>query len=224
MGTIPENVIDKIKKLFALSESPNEHEALVAMEKAHSLLAQYNLSMQDINTQKFDVEQQAIGTGKFDSWVLLLVHAIADYNYCNLLLGTNNRKTTMFLVGKNINIIATKNFIEYILSTIKRLVQDNYGQGKKYLSSYKIGLASSIINRLKELKYADMHSDCMALVVTEKAENIAFLKNKYKDALGTRNTKTPSVNAYGYVQGVKDGNGISFNNQINKKETVDYLA
>ena len=35
-------VVDKIQKLLALTESSNEHEAALAAEKAHELLAEHN--------------------------------------------------------------------------------------------------------------------------------------------------------------------------------------
>jgi hypothetical protein len=41
-------VIDKINKLLALANSPNEHEAALAAQKASVLLTQYNLSLADL--------------------------------------------------------------------------------------------------------------------------------------------------------------------------------
>lgn len=41
-------IIDRIAKLLALSNSPNEHEAALAAERAQELLEKYNLSMEEI--------------------------------------------------------------------------------------------------------------------------------------------------------------------------------
>ncbi|MBM4056579.1 MAG: DUF2786 domain-containing protein, partial [Planctomycetes bacterium] len=40
-------ILDKVHKLLALAQSPNEHEAQTAMAKAHELLLRHNLSLLD---------------------------------------------------------------------------------------------------------------------------------------------------------------------------------
>ena len=49
----PENhkLLEKVHKLLALAESPNEHEAQNAMAKAHELLLRHNLSLLDVHTK-----------------------------------------------------------------------------------------------------------------------------------------------------------------------------
>ncbi len=44
-------ILDKIHKLLALAQSPNEHEAQTAMAKAHELLLRHNLSLLDTQTK-----------------------------------------------------------------------------------------------------------------------------------------------------------------------------
>lgn len=46
------DVKQKIKKLLALAERGNEHEAKVAMAKAQMIMAQYKLQMSDIAGQE----------------------------------------------------------------------------------------------------------------------------------------------------------------------------
>jgi hypothetical protein len=50
--SIDHKITDKIEKLLRLSESSNEHEAEVAMKKAMSLLAEYNLTREDIKGEQ----------------------------------------------------------------------------------------------------------------------------------------------------------------------------
>ena len=213
---VPDNVIEKIQKLFALSESTNENEATLAMEKAHKLLTQYDLSIADITTNKSDIKEHILTTsGRVDSWKVLLYNAIADLNYCRILKSTYNHSTVIFIVGKEINIIATRTFLEYIENTIDRMVKEQYGKGKDYIESYKLGLALRLIKRIKELKYKEMTTDCTALVVTEEANNNEFINGKYKNikTIPTKITRD-TINAYGYYNGTTDGNKIQFNKQI----------
>ena len=44
-----EQIKKKIKKLLALSKSPNENEAMAALEKARKLMEENGLSEQDCN-------------------------------------------------------------------------------------------------------------------------------------------------------------------------------
>ncbi len=45
-------ILEKIKKLIALSESPNESEAAAALSKVQVLLAKHDLTMTDIKQKK----------------------------------------------------------------------------------------------------------------------------------------------------------------------------
>jgi hypothetical protein len=51
-----DTIINKIKKLLALSESPNQHEAQLAAQKAQEMLAAHNLTMETV-TSNTDAEQ-----------------------------------------------------------------------------------------------------------------------------------------------------------------------
>ncbi len=62
----PENhkLLDKIHKLLALAQSPNEHEAQNAMTKAHELLLRHNLSLSDIQTKWNYIHRQIGEVGR----------------------------------------------------------------------------------------------------------------------------------------------------------------
>ena len=47
-----ERIIEKVRKLLALSQSDNEHEAAAAAAKAQALLSEYNLSMSDVPAEE----------------------------------------------------------------------------------------------------------------------------------------------------------------------------
>lgn len=47
-----EKIIERVRKLLALATSSNEHEAALAAAHAQRLLAEHNLAMADIETQR----------------------------------------------------------------------------------------------------------------------------------------------------------------------------
>lgn len=78
------NVRDKIAKLLALSESPNENEAAQALLKAKELMMQHKLSMQDLSegdAQVLHRETDITFSKRRNAWTLMLANVIAE-NYC----------------------------------------------------------------------------------------------------------------------------------------------
>ena len=66
---------ERVAKLLALADSPNEHEARAALLKARELMAEYKLQPEEVQTsEKAKVIVQTVGvtfTVMTDSWVLL---------------------------------------------------------------------------------------------------------------------------------------------------------
>ena len=67
---------EKIKKLLALSKSPNEHEAQSALAKAQQLMAEHKISMAEVeDKEKRKANEHSAGitySTKRDPWVLRL--------------------------------------------------------------------------------------------------------------------------------------------------------
>lgn len=76
---------EKIKKLLALSKSPNEHEAQSALAKAQQLMAEYKISMAEVQDvgKKEAIRKYTDATysPRKDPWILVLANIIAK-NYC----------------------------------------------------------------------------------------------------------------------------------------------
>jgi hypothetical protein len=57
-------ILDKVHKLLALAQSPNEHEAQNAMAKAHEFLLKHNLSLLDLQTKWNYIHKQIGEVGR----------------------------------------------------------------------------------------------------------------------------------------------------------------
>ena len=78
------DIKDKINKLLALSQSPNENEARLALLKAKELMVAHKLSMQDLAAEDAEVihhETSFTYSRRRNSWTLQLANVIAE-NYC----------------------------------------------------------------------------------------------------------------------------------------------
>lgn len=94
------DIQDKIKKLLALSTSPNEYEAKAALLKARKLMADYKLSINDLQPNFSDKEELIkefcgiLFTMSADPWKGTLAKIIGDAYCCSTFLGHIHRKRT----------------------------------------------------------------------------------------------------------------------------------
>ncbi|MDR0710346.1 MAG: DUF2786 domain-containing protein [Spirochaetaceae bacterium] len=81
--TETDKIKDKIKKLFALSKSPNAHEASIALEMAQKLMAEYGIKRNDVG--EFEVIKEVVkgnGGEKPPRYEVYLVGEIAEAFGC----------------------------------------------------------------------------------------------------------------------------------------------
>lgn len=82
------NVKDKISKLLALAESPNENEAKLALLKARALMAEYKLTERDLTYTNLQVIDREVGvscTKMTNAWAAALANVIASHYCCKCL-------------------------------------------------------------------------------------------------------------------------------------------
>ena len=124
-----ENIIDKIKKLLAKSESSEKlgslEEAETFAKKAQQLLQKYNLTRADLTEEEAykDVDHIELpckipGIGGSSSFDVLVV--IARFNFCNVFFAGNKGNNKMVIVGNRENM----EVCEYIHSVIIRVCME----------------------------------------------------------------------------------------------------
>lgn len=77
-----ENIIEKIKKLLALSKSDNPNEAYLAMTRAQELQAKYNVTVAEVEERSedvIDVKDMPTDTKTANSQFILLASALAEH-------------------------------------------------------------------------------------------------------------------------------------------------
>jgi len=81
-----EKIIERVKKLLALGQSPNPHEAAAAMEKAQALMAEHNLSVGKLRVSEINelnVRSQA-SVSILKPWEQGLMNTVAKAFGCRL--------------------------------------------------------------------------------------------------------------------------------------------
>jgi hypothetical protein len=111
-------VHEKIKKLLALTESPNIHEAATAARKARELMLTHSLEMEmftkDENPFK-DIFEVPFTHATPIYWKTKIWNSLADYCVCKLCV---NWKGQICVIGKEENTTLFKELYHYLFNTI----------------------------------------------------------------------------------------------------------
>lgn len=218
------NIIIKIKKLLALSESSNEHEAKLAMLKAQELLAKNKLSMKEINGYKnINVtEERTDITFRKARWKGRLANIIAENFGCYNYYKTRYNHTIVF-VGKDEDVMVCKIVLEYAIDTIDSIVKrlrykyrkDGYST-KGLENDFALGFIDGLEYAFERQKEENQE---WGLVLKKDKEVVSYYEDLKKTFTGTIYT---NLNFKGfsdvYYAGVETGENFSISDKIVEDE------
>lgn len=165
-----DEVIQRIRKLMALTEGRgcSEAEAALAASHVQRLLAEHNLSMAAVAVHS--ASDRTRGEAKFRQvykWQRRLMKALGETNYCTVLertvfLGADGKPAEwgkpVFdgydLIGRIDNVATTRLMFEYLLQAIDRLAKEFARDPLLYFTrathSFREGCADRLIERVKQ--------------------------------------------------------------------------
>jgi len=117
-------IIDKIRKLLALGGSPNEHEAALATSKAHQLLNEYNLSLDELEAKQIQEAKFTMGKN-FSKWRINLAHAVSDGfgTKIYLIRGMKYHPAQIVFVGTTVDSEVALYVFEYLNQATEKLIK-----------------------------------------------------------------------------------------------------
>jgi hypothetical protein len=224
-------VLEKIRKILELAKrGGTEEEADTAMKMARNILAQYNMTVDQVSFDEDDgIERDQFGhlTKK---WKRNLMAAIAKLYFCKVYTDFHRQKgkgITM-ITGKESNIEITKNLFEYVAGVGEKL-------SKIYAStidrnSFCIGFASRINTRvLEEIAKIKTQPETqeMGLVLKSMYETEEDRIKKFLIDVGVtlkKGAPTYIKNEAAYKQGQASANNVSLGrNHITDKSKSQLL-
>jgi hypothetical protein len=212
-----EKIIDKISKLLNLSKSPNMQEASIALEKAHTLLKEHNLKMEDIKLEKSDlIKNSFIKTKRLVNWKFILCDIICLYNYCSL-VKKQQYESELVVYGREENVISSKLMFEYLVSAIDRIAKNERKLNRLFnMNDFKLGASYNLISRIQKFQYKENTDNEKALVpVLKEAED--YMKKDNSNLIKAPIRESNSGSTY---LGYEKAKSISLNNQITKEERL----
>lgn len=184
------DIKDRISKILALAESPNENEARAALLKARELMAKYKLQPEDLEKKKGSkVVRKLTGltcTQMTDSWMLTLSAIIAE-NYCCRAYssrGAGKKTYIMGFVGFEEDVAVVEKIYRYAVDCVRQqasqaLTQHFAASGKKareLKNAYGFGFCRGVKSAF--VKQGQEHQEWGLVLVTPPEVDEAMLEMK----------------------------------------------
>lgn len=202
-----ESVKRRVKKLLALSKSPNENEAASALRKANELMADYKLTAE----QFFDYTKAKVkGTKRFIRWRVVLANAVenlyATYHY-------SDHEGNIVFIGEELDVFMSTEMYKYLVKTIDRMAKQNIRKNAKYKyrQSYRAGITSRLYDRMYELGQQCSWRNPKELKA-QKKQIAEFVEKQV--AIKTSKKKFEKANPLAFSKGNNDANGINLSRQM----------
>lgn len=215
-------IIEKIRKLLALANSCNEHEAALAASHAQRLLAEHNLALADIETTPRPEKADRIETAAARSlpkWVRHLTAGVSNAFDCRAIHHPANGKLTFIGVGADVQ-VAVYTFT-YLDRSVRKLCS-NYmkkhtadsivpRQRELIRQSYYLGAVSTINQMLAEQKKS---TPVTAVALVPIKEGLIKQALEEIGAIRTMRSRKSYINSGAYSQGQTDGRQLGIRTAV----------
>lgn len=206
---------EKIKKLLALAESPNEHEAKAALLKARQLMAEHKLTvaeLKDVGKQEVkEIWTDITCSKRRNPWAVHLSATIGE-NYCCMGCRRHRPGEQTQYIGfigleddLEVCVAIFKYAVDCILAEIKHIKKENDCYNSSYVNrlcdSYGYGFVVGVAEAFEEQNRENEESWGLVLVMPQ--EVLEASKHFGQEEFRSRAEKTISGDAYskGYRQG-----------------------
>ncbi len=209
-----EKIISRVKKLLALSSSPNQHEAEQASVMAFELMARYSIEMSAVEGS-LDNEikkEELISSGRLDSIIWDINQILDKYFYVSLVRYRDRyqKKSVLKMMGKQHRIEIAKHVFNFLYDAVDRAWQDyrktlktmdrQETMDRKYYFSR--GFIKGVEAKLEESK---INLQEQGLVIVRDADLDAFMKKNIttQTTKMTRRMDQHADGDRGYAKGKK---------------------
>jgi len=176
-----EKVIDRARKLLALGQSENEHEAALAVSRAQALLEEHDIAMADLGGDPTEepMVQESYRTAEGNRatmWRVWLVQALAEANGC----AVYRSGAVVFVCGRRDHAQRVLVLAAAVAAEVDRFgVAASRGQGRAFGDSFRKGAVQEIRRMLAaeraatRTRMAERGASSKALTVVDNAHRAA---------------------------------------------------
>jgi hypothetical protein len=218
-------IIERVRALFALAKSDNEHEATAAMKQAMRLMERHRISEAEVaSAQQSAGEEPICHDTVFVSekrkvpWKIRLANSIARANACKAWTNpTNDKRFVQRIIGSTSDIEMVKVMFAWLVLTGEKLAHSGVRRRPEWLTAQKwkgdflFGFAEGIgeqLLRAKEEVRAEAKTTSSAAIVLLVRQDERVME-VYKAMPGMRNMNLgPRNTSEGYVSGRIAGKNV----------------
>lgn len=206
---------EKIKRLLALAESPNEHEARSALLKAREFMARHKISEAELENKNLSVERIWTGitfSARRDPWIYDLASVIAANHCCHEFRSREKGRQTgqIGFLGFSEDAAFCTEIFKYAVECVRLETKKLRKLAVKAADNYGYGFMEGLSAAYEEQKAQDW---ALVLVVPKEV-------NEACGNLQHRKVKTEVNTAiYTFQKGVEDGR--RFHDQKRIREADD---
>jgi hypothetical protein len=199
-----EAVKRRVKKLFALSKSPNENEAMAALEKARALMEEYHLT----EGACLYAEERVPATKRLSKWRAVLSNAVAWLYCCARYRSTVAGEIVFY--GDSFDAFMAGEMYRYLSKTVDRIARQNIRKNAsmKYREKYRLGIACRLQSRMEG-------SGTAAAWAAVRGNKLLAVEEAMKKeiSVATVDLKISGRGDNAFKRGAAAGDGIALNRQ-----------
>jgi hypothetical protein len=228
-NTESDRLLDKVKRLLALAQSSNEHEAGLAMRKVQALYAQHNLEHSRLKERNQFVHT-IISNGKKRRtfWEQTILSILIEYFFVEIVLfqdfnaRTGDRTLAFEIIGTRENVMMAEYVYSFLHSQLEILLKQNPDAiTPMQKTSYRLGILEGFSKKLSHEE--DTRDDTSQLIqkalVEFKNDPVlaGYLKEIYP-RLKRKNSKR-YVDTEAYKAGQSQGRKLVLHRPIDEKRS-----
>lgn len=150
-----ERALDKIRKLLALAGSDNQHEAEIAMRRAHELMLRHNIE-QAATEQHYEVRHLGTPSKRANSVEADIVGLLTEFFFVEVIrvpvyVAREGAHAAVYeVMGTHANVEMAAHVFAFLLATAERLWRENRGDARVKNGRDRISYQSGVIRGFRE--------------------------------------------------------------------------
>ena len=190
----------KIRKLYALSKSPNKEEADSALKKAQKLKTEYKINELNNDYDSRIKEKEIINIKEIKKWLIELIICVTEYTNCDLLIKEYENNIKIMIIGEMDNIRKCENKYKYIYTKVIK-TSEKYRIVVKDTDSFRLGMIESIkFNLTNKTKDYKIDTNTTEIIINNEyleENNMKYINDKYKKIKNIEYFEGIEENSYG---------------------------
>lgn len=204
----------RVRKLLALANSPNPHEAAVAAARAQALIEQHRLQAwieadtraKDPSAGIVDARDEPLERSKrLRKWKIALASVLAAHNGCFAYVLDDKQSRAIVLVGTASDRAAVAELYTWLSKRIAWLsATHGKGQARSWHKAFRLGVISAVGERLQAARtsaHQDLSEAALAVVDPAEAAHRHALDQFVQDRIKLRQGRSIRVDAEAWQAG-----------------------